>query len=476
MKITLINPPFTYFPNIRATKFNYCRPPLGICYLAAYLRKHDPEPHTIRVIDTLVRNLDMDQWLEEIAAGAPDIVGFTAVTPTANVSSRMAAELRKKLPGAVFLAGGPHATVRPQDLLDSFDAAVAGEGEATFLEIVGALRRGEPIEGIQGTAVRRNGETVRAPRRPLIEPLDTIPPPARDLLDLPSYYHSFPYNQKGGMFTTMFTARGCPRDCYFCANKTLWNGNLRYHSIDYVKNELDLLVNKQNMTLIFVDDDDFLSNKKRSREICENIVAARHGIKWICHCCVSSIDRESVRAMKRAGCVEIQIGVESGDERVLKDIPKSPAPERIRQAFALLKEERMNTWATFILGHPADTKDTIQNTIKFARLIDPTYSSFIVLLPFPGSRAFDTYLSGGMIKTQNWDDYTWHGEPVFETPALSAGDLVRLRARAMRAFYLRPRKLASYALQMIRAGSSKELFRNFLSWLSLVRPKKRSNG
>ena len=471
MNIVLINPPFTYFPGNSAEKYNYCRPPLGICYLASYLKKYGDQRHNIRILDMLAAHHTMKEWEKKVAACRPDVLGFSVVTPTANIVCRMADNLRKACPDARFVVGGPHATVRPEDLVEDFDAVVVGEGEATFLELIRHFQKNKPFHDIPGVVSSQDGELHRAPARKLITPLDNIPPPDRSLLSIHDYYHTLPYSR--GIFTTMFTTRGCPNDCYFCANRSLWNRILRYHSMDYVARELELLVNEMGIAQIFIDDDDFLSNKKRAMQICEHMIREKLDFKWICHSCASSIDEQSLKVMKRAGCVEIQIGVESGDAGVLKSIPKCASLAEIENTFKMVHRHDINTWATFILGHPGDTRKSINNTIRFAKKIDATYTSFIFLLPFPGSRAFDQYQRLGYLKTTNWDDYSWHGDPVFETPHLSRRELVRLRSRAMTSFYLRPRKIASYVKQMLKTGSARELLRDFFSWLSLAHPKSR---
>lgn len=468
-KIVLVNPPFVYFPGNKRSRYNYCRPPLGLCYLASYLRKARPGADEIRIVDTLIEKRSQREWIEEIAAGGPDVVGFTVVTPTAGESLRMAAELRALLPGAFFVAGGPHATIMPEDMLAAFDAVVTGEGEKTFADLIAALDGGGGPDGVRGTAFKRGGETVKNPPAGFIQPLDDIPPPARELLRPDAYYHSFPYRSGGGVFTTMFTCRGCPNNCYFCGNEALWNRKIRFHSMEYVANELELIVNGLKAGLVFIDDDDFLAKKSRAVEICEAILRLKSGLKWICHACVASIDDEALKIMKRAGCVEIQTGVESGSDAILKGISKCADTRRVAEKFRLMKRRGINAWGTFIIGHTADTPETIRETIDFAVRIDPAYASFILMLPFPGTRAFDDFKRLGYLKTTDWDDFTWHGDPVFELPDLPREELVRLRALAQKRFYLRPLKLLRLLWNTVRAGSFREMMRNFYAWLSVVK-------
>lgn len=467
--IVLVNPPFVYFPKNERSKYNYCRPPLGLCYLAGYLRKHRPGRDRVRIVDALIEKLSRRQWVELIAESKPGIIGFTVATPTAMEASRMAAELRKLCPGATLVAGGPHATVRPEDLFPAFDIVAIGEGEQTMLEIVNAVSGERDLSGIDGIAYRQDGDIVKTSRREFITPLDNIPPPARELLNLRAHYHSFPYRQRGGFFTTMFTGRGCPNNCYFCGNEALWRRKIRFHSLDYVADELDMLVNRLNMSLIFFDDDDFLSKKSRAIEICETIVKMKAGLKWICHLCASSIDEEVLKIMRRSGCVEAQIGVESGSDGILKNIPKCGDTKLLAEKFKLVKKSGINSWGTFIIGHGDDTRESIMDTINFSIKIDPTYASFIILLPFPGTEAFGDFKKKGYLKTTNWEDYTWHGDPVFEKPDLKAREMVSLRALANKKFYLRPAKLLRLVLHTLTAGSFREMLRNFFAWLSVIK-------
>jgi len=467
-KILLVNPPFVYFPGNERSRYNYCRPPLGLCYLASYLRSNRPGEYGVEIIDTLIERKTPGEWVELIAGKRPDIVGFSAVTPTSMETKRMAARLRELSPEVFLVAGGPHCTIRPGDMFPEFDAVVRGEGEQTLLELVDAVAGGGSLGEINGVSFTDGEEVIDNQPRELVRPLDEIPPPARDLLKSDEYYHSFPYRHSGA-FTTAFTCRGCPNNCYFCGNEALWNRKIRFHSIEYVELELDEMVNRQGVSLLFYDDDDFLASKQRAARICESIMKLAPGLKWICHACVSSIDDESIKMMKRAGCVEMQVGVESGNDEILSRISKCAGREEVTEKFRILRKNGMNSWATFIIGHEGETPLSARDTIDFAIELEPAYASFILLLPFPGSRAFDIFKKNGWLKTENWDDYTWHGDPVFEMPGLDADELVKLRGEAQKKFYLRPKKLLWLVAHTLLAGSLREMLRNFFAWLTVVR-------
>ena len=467
--ISLVNPPFLHFPGDNLSGSNYCRPPLGLCYLAASLRKSLGERNDILITDALIERRPETEWINLVARQEPEIIGFTVVTPTVPVSIRMAQELRKLCPGAILIAGGPHATVRPEDLLPTFDIVVIGEGECTFVEVADAINKRKGFECIAGVTFMENGGVTRTERRKLMNPLDDIPFPARDLLKPGAYYHYAPYRHKKGFFNTIFTARGCPFNCIFCANEALWNRTIRFHSLEYVAGELEILISHMNTTVLFIDDDNFMMNKSHAYRISESIIKLNSGLKWFCHACISSIDEELLRIMKRAGCVEIQIGVESGSQDILNTIPKCSTRELVIEKIQLMKKVGINSWATFMLGHEGDTPDTIMDTIRFSIKIDPTCASFNTLVPFPGTRVYENYRENGYIITDNWDAFSWYGDPIIEKPDLNAGDLKRLRSVALKRFYLRPGKMFWIFLRALQSGSLREIFRNFFAWLSLVK-------
>lgn len=473
--VVLVNPPFTYFPGVRAKRFNYARPPLGIAYLAANVGRENAGKVNIELVDCIAEGLDAEGLLSALAEKKPWMAGFSVVTATAVTFREISRSLKNASPGTFVLAGGPHATVLPADsAFEWADAVVVGEGEMTFREIIGARLGGNGVENIPGVyASNGPGEGPWSPRR-LIEDLDALEPPGRQYLKNEKYYHSFPYRmRKGSIFTTLFTTRGCPHSCCFCANEALWERRLREFGVPYVMDEFELVERKFGAGLVFVDDDDFTFNGERMREICEGKIRAGLGFKWICHARVEDLRRETLPLMKRAGCVEVQLGIESGDDEIRKAIPKKfSSAEGVRKIRAA-KRNGINVWATLIIGHEGDTPETVRKTIEYSIAADPTYASFILMLPLPGTRVFDSFKSKGYLKTTNWADYSWHSEPVFELPGLPSGLLVALRSEAYRRFFIRTRKLLELFFFTVRAGSLDEMGRNFLSWFSLTFRKSR---
>lgn len=475
LKLVLVNPPFRYHPGVKGSSFNYTRPPLGIAYLAAYLRENFPTPLGIRLFDCEAEKIRTSQGaVRAITEFDPDVVGLSTVTGTYHAVSEIAQGIKRAMPNVVTIAGGPHITALPKEPTSGIDVKIVGEGELSLLQYLKArFLDGESSE-IDGCIVFEDGKIVSCrPARNLIEPLDTIPIPARDLFRRRAYYHSYPY--KGGRnFTTMFTSRGCPFNCTFCCNELLWGRMVRYHSLEKVYQEIDSLV-KDGYNLVFIDDDTFTSNTKRVASICEYIKHNHPAFRWICHIRADTADREILTLMKAAGCVEVQVGIESGDEQILKNINKGMDLGSARKIFPILHSLKINSWTTFIIGNSGETPKTVRETIEFAKELDSTYCSFIVLLPLPGTHAFEEFRKNGWITTYDWRCYSWHGYPVIDLPELSSDELVKWRKRAYKEFYLRPKKLVQSAVNMLKALSWREMVRNLFAWWVLIFPKGKRN-
>ena len=466
--VVLVNPPFRYFPEVKHSSDSYTRPPLGIAYLASYLKAYHPEEVNVRLIDSEAQNYtDWDKLVGDILQMEPDIVGFSTVTGTVSAVSRIAKKIKQSRPAITTIAGGPHVTALPDTPIDGIDVNIFGEGEESLLEYLQEVLLGGSKKDIRGCIRFENGEIAsRGERRPFIEDLDSVPIPARQLLPQASYFHSYPYPDVHN-FTTMFTARGCPFNCNFCGNETLWERKVRFHSMERVFEEIDHIV-AGGTNLIFFDDDTFNVSDRRVFEICAYVRRVHPSLRWICHIRADRVKAETLKEMKRSGCIEVQVGVESGDESVLASTDKAVTLLQLREAFLLLNEVKINSWGTLILGNMGETPQTIRKSIDFAKQINPTYATFIILLPFPGTPIFDAYKEKGYIRTYDWEDYSWHGEPVIDLPGLSASDLVALRKKAFLEFYMRPSKLYQIGLNTIQSLSIREISRNFKAWFSLV--------
>lgn len=435
-RIFLLSPNFQYFPGALAGFVNYKKSPLGILYLAGYLRSR--YKCELKICDAYVLNMDEDAVLGQIREFRPDIVGISVVTPAVGYARSIAGRIRQLFPSALIVFGGPHPSALPFENLDLADISVIGEGELTFGEIVEHYDDRSAWESIKGIAFLRDGVPFSTPERGLIDNLDSLAFPARDLLAYNGCRHIYPYKLDTPYCNTILTARGCGFNCNFCLNELMWKRHVRYRSLDSVLGEIDELVSVYDTSLLHIHDDNFTGSPGRVVEFCDRMRKFFPRLKWICHGRADSLSRELLTAMRNAGCVEMQIGVESGDDKILKSCNKGLDTEVIRRAFRLLKDSRINQWATFVFGYRGETRESAGRTIRFALELDPTYATFMFLSPFPGTRCFSELRQKELIKTLDWTRYNWHDSPVFETANLTADRLVDLRRKAYIRFYIRP--------------------------------------
>lgn len=466
-KILLINPNFKYFPGLFENFVNYRKLPLGLAYIASYARNHDSRLD-IRICDASLLGLTVEKVLRVIGDFDPEIIGISVHTPTVGFARDVAMGTRRLFSDKLIVFGGPHVTALPFENLDLADVCVIGEGERTFYEIVANYSCGLPLDKIKGISLKKDNENLKTEERDNIDDLDELPFPARDLFPKCTYRHTYPYPLKNSLYNTIVTSRGCSFNCNFCLNELMWKRKVRYRSLDNVFGEIEDLVGKYDTSLLFINDDNFTEKSGRVIEFCRQRNKYFSELKWICHSRADSLSLDLLREMKSAGCVEVQVGVESGDDGVLNKCNKRMKISTIRQTFSLLKEVKINQWATFIIGNEGDTRETIEKTISFAKKLDPTYSSFIYLSPFPGTKCFENLSKGGYIKKYDWSEFQFHTDPIFETESLSKELLKKMRKKAYREFYLRPEVIFRYFKDCLISRQWKLMFSDFLLLLKLM--------
>lgn len=448
-KIYLYNPSFSHFPK-KFSKTNYTEPPLSLLYLSSYLREFSKDIE-IKIFDLAVNNLKEEFLLGEIKKEKPEFIGITTSTVTAPWAENFLKKIKNISGSPTTVVGGPHATVMPS-YFSSADFVVLGEGERAFYKIV-----------------NNNKEKEKYIREEQIANLDEIPYPAYDLIDISSYLYPYPHPTKNDIYCRMITSRGCPFNCAFCESPLIWGRKVRYRSVENVMGEIEMLIKKYNVSFIFFSDDTFVLSKERVRKICEEIINRKIKIFWGCLTRASNLDLSLLQIMKNSGCREVQVGVESGDEEILKSINKNVTLKEIEETFKLLKKVGINSKGFFILGHPQDTTETIKKTINFALKLSPTYAFFSIFTPYPGLPIYEEYKNRGYLKTEDFSLFNYHSYPVFETENLKRDTLMKLKRNAEIKFYLHPKRIIFYLKEIIKVRKLKQMWRNFLIFLDLIK-------
>lgn len=438
MKIILVNPSISkentrrLVPIVKNLFYNSA--PLGLCYLASFLIM---EGHQVEIVDGAVEGLSIEEIIGRIDKFSPDIAGITTFTVSVSSAYGLVREIKKRFPLIKIIAGGPHITSNPCDLINhpEVDIAVIGEGEITFRDLAVAINKGNNIEEVNGIAFIRAGKLFFTPCREYIANLDILPFPARNLLPL-RLYRPQPNDQRELPKLSMISSRGCPYSCIFC-DKNVFKNKYRSFSAEYIVREMAHLVKDFKAKDIAFVDSTFTPSRQRVYDIVNEIKKADLDVTWTCAVRADILDRDVLTAMKEAGCWRVRFGIESGNEEVLKFINKRITKEQIRKVANWAYELNLQPKAFFIVGHLTDTKQTIEETISFAcslPLRDITVQFNTPLVNTFQYQLLDKY---GKILTEDLGKYSFW-EPVFIPHGLSYKELCCYYRKFYLKFYLRP--------------------------------------
>jgi len=452
MVILLVNPPYDiarYMGGL--AKVGWVFPPVGLLYIAAYIRKHELS-WDVRIYDSQVEEKEFAAFVRELK---PDVVGITCQSALVYSTLETAAIIKGINPGTLTVVGGVHATLRPQDLLKdrNVDLVVRGEGEETFLEICRAYQHGGAYAGIDGISFCGSAsETIHTTDRALAEDLDAFPMPALDLVPIERYRIS-PDMRTGSRLGLIITSRGCPYACIFCSNKLLTKRTYRLRSIASITQEIDYYLEHYRINQLMIFDDNFAVDKKRTLELCEEFVRKGYPEKfnWWTEASVNVLNEEILAAMKRAGCSIISLGLESGSQRLLDLIGKEITLEQTRKTLETIRAVGIRSRASFILGLPTETRLESRQTIKFAYDLPLDQVRFSIATPFPGTELWDIAVREGKIdpETIDWTKLSLMGGyadylPLYYPDGRSAEELRHLQRRANLLFFIRPRIIWGY--------------------------------
>jgi radical SAM superfamily enzyme YgiQ (UPF0313 family) len=441
-------------------------PPLGICYLGAVLEKHG---HLVRIIDGQLAENTHEHILQEIGSFIPDFIGISSVILSERQSYELADKIKLRFPDSFIIIGGPHVTTIMQDVMKNraIDLAVYGEGEKTILDVMEYLTARKKLTDIPGIMWRKDDKVQINPPRPFIADLDEIPFPARHLLQNLERYSTHILAHRREPMTSMITSRGCPGKCVFC--NRIFGQDYRFFSAKYVLGEIDQLMNLNGRHIreIEFEDDTFTVDQERIVQICNGLIERKYDLIWSCATRVNTISLELMKLMKKAGCWMIQIGVETGDEQVMKAIKKGISLARVKQVVDWANEAGMEVKGFFMLGHHVDTVETIEKTISFACSLKIHTANFAIVNPYPGTELFKLAREYGTF-SYNTDNYSaHHGKPLFVPKGLTAQQLIDFKKRAYKSFYLHPYRIYKLLSEIRGWTDIKRLYKGLMAFRSL---------
>lgn len=419
---------------------NIASPPLGLAYIAAVLLE---KGFSVTIIDANAENLSSDEVAERARVVGAKIVGVTATTPMIDSAFDLAKSVKRTLPEAIIVFGGPHVSVLPVRSLNDcpeLDFVVIGEGEITAVELFGIILDGEwdRLPSVSGVAYRdkKSGNIVVTSPRPLIEDISVLPLPRRQLLPMSLYKPSL-VNYRLLPQTSVLCSRGCPHNCIFCT-KHLFGRKVRRLPPENVYQELKHLKEAYGIKEIDFYDECFVIDHMWTEKVCDLIKPL--SLIWQCNGHVKDVSIDILKKLKEAGCYRINYGVESGNDKSLKLLRKGSTTDMVRKAFRLTHQVGIETLAYMMLGIPGEDWDDMMRSIEFVKEIQATDAVFTILTPFPGNEIYNNVEKYGVLRHMDWKSYICISEnPVFLPYGINQETLNRAINKAYREFALRPK-------------------------------------
>ncbi len=385
LRVSLVYPPYgvTYNePGIRAVKENYgVFPSLSLLYVAGVLEACNVQ---VQFIDANAHCYDKRATLDKLQQFRPHMVGYTLTTYLFHQNLEWIRDIREALQ-VPSLVGGVHLGLFPHESFshDCLDLGVTGEAEVSLPGLLEAFMAGEEPTHVPGVVFRRGDEVVVTPPAPLVQDVDTVPLPARHLIDNTIYY-SFISRLRN--FTPLMTSRGCPFRCIFCEQ-----GGVRFRprSPGVVVDEIEQAMRDHGVREFDFFDSAFTINKPRVHAICEEIGRRDLKLVWAARSRVDSVDAPMLRAMKAAGCDRIYYGLESGNREILRTLRKAADLDQMVETVAMTREIGIETFGYFMFGSPGENEITARQTMRLSLKLDLDYAQYSKVTPMPGTELYD---------------------------------------------------------------------------------------
>ena len=458
MKILLIFPPKEHYcmkqnelpKKIEEESGSY--PPLGLLYIASYLKKSSV--HEVQIIDCPAEQIGYKDLEQRIRTSKPELVGIYFCTDYL-LDAVFAAELAKKInKNSIVVAGGPHVFIYPEETaaIPSVDYCVYGEGEIVFSKLADYVSEKKDPSLIDGIISKSNSAKKQQLQK--IENLDALPFPDRAMLKIDRYQSFITY---ANPITTMMTSRGCAYNCYYCNNIEKAQ-KVRLRSAQSVVAEIENIISLGIRDIIFFDEN-FTFDMKRVESICDEIIKKKLRVRWQCRSRADMKFSEAIlRKMKKAGCRMIQLGIETGSQRLQEVINKKLDLGKVREVVQMIKKAGILVYGNFIIGLPTETECETSATIGYAVSLGLDYAPFSLFTPLPESVFYENALNNGIIRKDHWREFVKNPGVLIENHLWPQYDQYRLQdyySQAFRKFYFRP----SYLLKsLFRKQSLKQKF------------------
>ena len=445
MKVYLLNPP--YLPHFgrgarwqdsgRGGTLYY---PIWLSYATSVVE----QDHEVRLVDAPAWNWSEKEVIEDIQKFKPNLIVVDSSFPSLNNDIKVSEEIKQIYDDGVKIAlVGPPTSQFPEEILKSkgIDIVARWEYDFTLKEVAEVIKENRDFKTIKGISHKENGKIIHNPNREFTssDDIDKIPFVSKVYkkhLDIKDYF----LGQSLYPELQIFTGRGCPNKCTFCAwPQTLMGRKYRVRSVPNVLDELEWIQDNLDVKEVFFEDDTFTISKKRVLEFCRVYRERGLDIIWSCNARVDTLDLETMKEMQKANCRLLIVGYESGSEEILKNIKKGITVEQIKQFAKDARKAGLLVHGDFIIGLPGETKETIELTRKLVKKTKPEILQVSVASPFPGTEFYNWCRENGYLLTDDPNEYLdedGHQKAIISYPELTNKEMVKEVDEILKGYYM----------------------------------------
>jgi len=421
MKITFI------YPDLNLGKFNF-----GVGYLSSVLKAHGHHTDLVHLKDYI----NEETFTQALRQKNPDLIAFSCSTNMFAYTKQLVSWARRCLKDTPIICGGIHPTLCPEEVIGikDVDMVCVGEGEEALLELCDNLRQGKTIDNIENIWLKKNGNIYRNPVRPLIADLDSLPFPDRDMFTKSALTEDEALNA-----CAVMASRGCPYDCSYCCNHALKNTYqgkgpyVRFKAVSRVMDEIEEILKKHNFDAIIFHDDIMPFRKDWLTDFSKEY-KARIGLPFICNLRVDLADQDSLRMLKEAGCIQVCLGIESGNEFIRNAVMRRKISDRqIADAFGLCRKLGIRTKSFNMVGLPFEDMEKILDTIKLNVAVRPDVIQVSIFYPYPKTELFKLCAHKNLI-SQAKNLVSYFDGSILSLPRMSQEQVYFARKRFVRMY------------------------------------------
>jgi radical SAM superfamily enzyme YgiQ (UPF0313 family) len=445
--------------------------PIWLAYATGVLEKAG---FKTKLVDAPARDLGLTKVKGILKGFSPDLIVINASTPSIYNDINVVKELKRILPDTFYVLVGRHVSALPEETMGfskEIDGIAIGEYDYIVRDLAFALEDRKGLESVKGLIWRKEGKVIRNEAMPVIGNLDDMPFVSKVYkkhLNISDYF----YGHSRYPIVTIVTSRGCPYQCFYCCYpQTMFGHKLRLRSPENVANEFKYIFeNLPEVKEIMLEDDTFAVNKEFVNKLSELLIEQKNSIPFSANSRADITDLALLRKLKKAGCRLFCVGYESGSQEILNNMKKGLKIEKALEFSKATRKAKIMVHGCFMVGNPGETKETMEQTLLYAKKINPDTAQFYPIMVYPGTEAYNWVKQNDYLKVNDYDQWvTKEGlhSTVVSFPNLGAEELVSFCNRARREFYLRPRYIVHKIFQSFY--SIFELKRNLKGFKSLIK-------